>query len=145
MSSIQFNSVNQTFNLQERRRLKSFIPSIFTHYNLELETLSYIFCSDDYLLSINNQFLQHDYYTDIITFDLSVQKPFIIGEIYISIDRIKDNAKSLNLSFKQELHRVIFHGALHLCGHKDKRKADKETMTRAEDHYLQLYFNNAVL
>lgn len=102
--------------------------------------MTYIFCSDEYLLNINKAHLQHDYYTDIITFDLSVSKSETIGEIYISIDRVRDNAANLKVSIKEELHRVIFHGALHLCGYKDKTPKHEKEMRRAEDKYLSMYF-----
>jgi rRNA maturation RNase YbeY len=113
---------------------------IFKNEDKRLFTLNYIFCSDDYLLEINKTHLQHNYYTDIITFDLSVAPGEIIGEIYISTDRVRDNAVSLGVSIKDELHRVIFHGALHLCGYKDKSPKHLKEMRAAEDLYLSLYF-----
>jgi rRNA maturation RNase YbeY len=88
---------------------------------------------------MNQQFLDHDTYTDIITFDLSETKELKLGEIYISIDRVKENAVKFGNEYTDELHRVIFHGALHLCGFKDKAKADKEEMRRQEDKCLQKY------
>lgn len=103
--------------------------------------LSYIFCSDSYLLVINQQYLEHDDYTDIITFDLSSSPKEIVGEVYISIDRVKENAHELSVSFNTELHRVIFHGALHLCGYKDKSIKDASVMRFKEDKYLKLYFS----
>jgi rRNA maturation RNase YbeY len=102
--------------------------------------LNYIFSSDKTLLNINRRYLKHDYYTDIITFDLSENSRQIIGEIYISVERVKDNAEKLRLSMVSELHRVIFHGALHLCGYNDKMKADMEKMRDREQHYLGKYF-----
>jgi rRNA maturation RNase YbeY len=101
--------------------------------------LTYVFCSDEYLLGINRSFLQHDYYTDIITFNLSENPKQIIGEIYVSLDRIKDNANELKTSIKEETLRVLFHGALHLCGYKDKSRADIIKMRKKEDQYLSLY------
>jgi probable rRNA maturation factor len=92
------------------------------------------------LLNLNQQFLKHDFYTDIITFDLSTTGKAKEGEIYISIDRVRDNAKKLNTSFNKELHRVIFHGALHLCGYKDKNKIQQQEMRKWENYYLELYF-----
>jgi probable rRNA maturation factor len=103
--------------------------------------LNYIFCTDEYLLQVNRDFLQHDYYTDIITFDLSDTSKRVSGEIYISVDRVKDNALTQGVSFTEELHRVIFHGALHLCGYKDKKPAEVKAMRSAEDKYLELYFS----
>lgn len=102
--------------------------------------LSYVFCTDEYLLTINRDFLQHDYYTDIITFELSEPGQPVMGEIYISIDRVRDNAKIHQESFQRELHRVIFHGALHLCGYRDKTKKEQEEMRRKENEYLKRYF-----
>ena len=102
-------------------------------------SLSYIFCADEYLLQVNRDFLKHDYYTDIISFDLSKDNKLVDGEIYISIDRVRDNATELGLSFSEELHRVIFHGALHLCGFKDKLPKDIKLMRSKEDHYLSKY------
>lgn len=104
--------------------------------------LTYIFCTDDYLLNINRNFLQHDYYTDIITFDLSEQKDGSHGEIYISIDRVKDNAVHLKEPLQRELLRVIFHGALHLCGYKDKTKVQERTMRKKEDYYLEGFYRS---
>jgi probable rRNA maturation factor len=100
--------------------------------------VNYIFCSDHYLLQINKQFLQHDYFTDIITFDLSVTD-VIEAEIYISVDRVRDNASTLKVSFEDEILRVIIHGALHLCGYKDKKKSEIEKMRNREGHYMRLY------
>jgi rRNA maturation RNase YbeY len=105
--------------------------------------MSYVFCSDEFLLQINRDYLKHDYYTDIISFDLSLSKNSpIIGEIYISVDTIRDNAKRFETTIQQELHRVIFHGALHMCGYKDKTKKDQALMTVKEDEYLSLYFKH---
>jgi len=104
-----------------------------------MHSLTYIFCSDDYLLNINRQFLQHNYYTDIISFNLGQRNGPVEGEIYISLDRVKDNARQLHQTYQQELHRVIFHGALHLCGYKDKSVKDIALMRKMEDHYLQRY------
>jgi len=101
--------------------------------------LSYIFCSDEYLLNINRQFLQHDYYTDIITFDLSETPDAITGEIYISLDRVKDNAQELQTPYKKELLRIIIHGALHLCGHKDKSPDQQKQMRIKENEQLSRF------
>lgn len=127
--------------LTNRTELKQFIASIFKREKKKPGTISYVFCSDDYLLDINRSYLNHDYYTDIITFDLSEPGSGIIdAEIYISIDTIRDNAKRFDTSINKELHRVIFHGVLHLCGYKDKTPGDQKLMTEKEDHYLELYF-----
>lgn len=119
--------------------LKSFIESLFTKEKKKISSINYIFCSDKKLLAINQQFLSHDFYTDIITFDLS-DSGLIQAEVYISIDRIRDNAKTLNTTFKSELHRVIFHGSLHLCGYRDKTRGEQGEMRKKEDFYLSRYF-----
>jgi rRNA maturation RNase YbeY len=106
----------------------------------ELWSLTYVFCSDEYLLDINKEYLNHDYFTDIITFNLANTDQPVEGEIYISLDRVKENAQKLGQSYKDELHRVIFHGALHLCGFKDKALEEQTRMRKKEDEYLDLYF-----
>lgn len=140
MQKVQFYFLDRQPTLKERTRLKLFIEKLFINQKKKLGNLSYVFCSDEHLLGINKDFLKHDFYTDVITFDLSVSKNGIDGEVYLSIDRIKDNAKQLGVSFKEELHRVIFHGALHLCGYKDKTKEDIIKMRRMEDKYIKQYF-----
>ncbi len=129
--------------LIKRKILKGFIQNLFKREGKELEMLDIIFCTDDYLLEINQNHLSHNYYTDIITFDLSPTKNApTIGELYISIDRVKDNANTHQVTFTNELHRVIFHGSLHLCGYKDKKEEDIAVMRKMEERYLGLYFNN---
>ncbi len=127
-------------SLQQRNRLKNYIESIFRKEKKKLQSLNYIFCTDEELLKINRQYLNHDFYTDIISFELSPKGSPVQGEIYISIDRIKDNARSLHQPLYMELHRVIFHGALHLCGYKDKRKSEIKKMREMEEKYLKEYF-----
>lgn len=136
MVTFHFNEVK--FGLANRQRLKSFIASVFAKYRKRLESISYVFCTDEYLLQINKQYLKHNYYTDIITFDLSSSSR-IVGEIYISVDRVRDNARKTDSTLTEELHRVIFHGALHLCGLKDKTEKEKSKMTKAEDECLKKY------
>ncbi|HKZ66623.1 MAG TPA: rRNA maturation RNase YbeY [Chitinophagaceae bacterium] len=126
-------------SLRQRSKLKNYIESIFKKEGKEIQTLNYIFCTDNQLLEINRQYLNHDYYTDIISFGLSPKESPINGEIYISIDRVKDNARLLNEPFYLELHRVIFHGALHLCGYRDKRKKEILEMRKMETKYLEGY------
>ena len=129
--------------LKQRRLLKKFIIQLFIKEKKSLQAIDIIFCADEYLLEINKQHLQHDFYTDIITFDLSESSANpIIGELYISIDRVKDNAALCDEKFSTELLRVIFHGLLHLCGFKDKTKSDIKTMREKEDEYLGLYNNS---
>jgi rRNA maturation RNase YbeY len=139
--SVQFFFLSKGITVDHRTALKQFVIQIFKQNRKRLFSLNYIFCSDDYLLEINKTHLQHNYYTDIITFDLSDTPGEIIGEIYISIDRVRDNAGTLGVSIKQELHRVIFHGALHLCGYKDKMQKHAKEMRVAEDRCLDRYFN----
>jgi probable rRNA maturation factor len=127
----------------QRTLVKEVVRDIFKKEKTKLEQLQYIFCSDDYLLEINKQYLNHNYYTDIITFDLSEKANSVIGEIYISVDRVRDNAQNYEVSFKQELLRVIFHGALHLCGLKDKTEKDQILMRKAEDKYLRYYLSKS--
>jgi rRNA maturation RNase YbeY len=126
------------FNLKSRNELKNYIRSIFKKEGKKLDSINYIFSTDKVLLEINRKYLKHDFYTDIITFDLS-DNEFVLAEIYISIDRIRENARNLGISFKSELHRVIFHGVLHLCGYKDKNKNEKNKMKGKEEFYLALY------
>lgn len=135
---VQFYYSNTRFPFQDRTRLKQFIKQLFRKEGQKLEQLSYVFCTDQELHSMNQQWLDHDTLTDIITFDLS-DSSMVKGEVYISIDRVKDNARAFERPFREELHRVIFHGALHLCGYKDKSKTQKEEMRRMEQKYLDLY------
>ncbi len=126
--------------LKQRKRLKAFIATIFRKEKKKLQSLNYIFCTDEELLAINREYLDHDYYTDIISFELSSNQAPILGEIYISIDRVKENARLLGEPIYREMHRVIFHGALHLCGFKDKTKTEIKKMRENETRYLSEYF-----
>jgi probable rRNA maturation factor len=137
--AISFFFQDTRLRLPERKRLKEFILSLFKHHGRKLKSLTYVFCTDKYLLEINRKFLNHDHYTDIITFNLSDSKLTIEGEIYISVDRVKENAGVLGASINEELHRVMFHGVLHLCGLKDKGNKDKKIMRLEEDKNLKLY------
>lgn len=139
--TINFYSLTN-IRLNNRTNLKLFLTSIAKKEKTKIASVDIIFCSDEYLLQINKDFLQHDYYTDIITFDLTRdKKEGIISEIYISVDRIRENAKEFVTTINRETHRVIFHGILHLCGFKDKSTKDKKTMVSKEDYYLNRYFN----
>ncbi len=119
--------------------LKGFLEKQMKKEGIRIECLQYVFCSDKYLLGINKQFLNHDYYTDIISFDLSETKGVLIGDIYISVDRVKENAKTMKTKQPDELLRVIFHGALHFCGYKDKKTADAKLMRAMEDKWIKAY------
>ena len=137
-----FYEVEIKSELKNKRKLSAFLDNMVTKYRPEVKKVqfSYIFCTDEYLLQINKQFLNHDTYTDIITFDLSeLSGPVLIGEIYVSIERVKDNAIKYDVQYIDELHRVIFHGALHLCGFKDKKNTDKKIMREREEDCLMLY------
>ena len=127
-------------SLQDRVKLKKFIESIFKKEKKKIQGLNYVFCTDEELLEINRQYLNHDYYTDIVSFELSKKDEPAEGDIYISIDRIRDNALSLGEPLYKELHRVIFHGALHLCGYKDKTRSQSLEMRNKEEEYLSRYF-----
>lgn len=142
-TNIYFHWKSPKINLKNRRLLKSFLlKQLFKHHR-KVKSLSFIFCSDPFLLKINQAFLKHNYYTDIITFDLSETKN-LEAEVYISIDRVRDNAKTFGVSFQEELHRVIFHGILHLCGFKDKTQKDQEKMRIQERKLIDNYFIRAV-
>ena len=137
-SKVCFFFQGQRFSLQNRSRLKGFIEKTLKAEGLNPGQLNYIFCSDREIKKINKTYLKHDYATDIITFDLSWQKE-VTADIYISIDRVRENAKDLGVSIKNELHRVIFHGALHLCGYKDKKPAEIKIMRAKEEELLSKY------
>jgi len=137
LQKVFFHSADRTLSVKGKAKIKDIILSIFSQEKVSLERLDYIFCSDEYLLGINRKFLKHDYYTDIITFELS-ESDGIKGEIYISTDSVKDNAASIKITFREEVARVIFHGALHLCGYKDKKKKEIELMRSKEDYYIKL-------
>lgn len=138
--AIYFSAHEVKVGLKDRTRLKAFITELFKREEQGLANLQYVFCTDDYLLQINEEFLKHDTYTDIVTFELSADPDITEGEIYISIDRVKENAEHFEVSENYELHRVMFHGALHLCGYGDKTKKEEAIMRQKEDEYLQLYF-----
>jgi probable rRNA maturation factor len=140
VSDIQFHFQEVSPVLRNRQKLKDFLVKQSSKEKQTILSLNYIFCTDEYLLDVNRRFLNHDYYTDIITFDLSGSESGISGEIYISTDRVRENAKSYGVTMQQELHRVIFHGVLHLCGYRDKTKKDQEFMRAAEDRWLKAYF-----
>lgn len=138
---IYFSAHEVKVGLKDRTRLKGFIRELFEREEQGLTHLQYVFCTDEYLLQINQEFLKHNTYTDIVTFELSPNPEVTEGEIYISIDRVKENAERYEVTENYELHRVMFHGALHLCGYKDKTKKDIEVMRQKEDEYLKLYFD----
>ena len=137
--AIFFNNADRATSLGFRTKLKSFINKQCLKEGVRIETLHYVFCSDDFVLDINKRYLNHNFYTDIISFDLSEQRGHLIGDVYISIDRVKENAKTEGNRYTHELLRVIFHGALHFCGYKDKKPAEMKTMRSMEDKWLKAY------
>lgn len=135
--NIQYFSEDVPFPKLKKRRTSNWIKQVIIIEGKIVGSISFIFCSDDYLLEVNKKYLDHDYYTDIITFDY-VEASLINGDIFISIDRVVENAKEFNTTIENELHRVLVHGVLHLLGYKDKSKKNKIIMTKKEDYYLKV-------
>lgn len=138
MNTIFFHNVGIRPNLNQVKKVKTLIETVFKKEKTEFNRVDYIFCSDNYLLDINRQFLQHDDFTDTITFTLSEKGQPISGEIYISVERIKENAKTFDVPYQNELLRVMIHSALHLCGYEDNSKQKKKIMHERENYYLKL-------
>ncbi len=136
MISFFFEDI-ENLNLPEKKIIK-WLDTIVEKYNFIQGDLSYIFASDQYILEINKQYLNHDYFTDVITFDYT-ESNIISGDIFISVDRVKENAESFGVNFIDELLRVIVHGTLHLIGFKDKTDIEKQEMTKQEDESLKLF------
>ncbi|MDB5032331.1 rRNA maturation RNase YbeY [Mucilaginibacter sp.] len=136
MPAIQFFEEDITYTLKNKTKIRQWINQTIVAEGFTLQELVFVFCSDAYLLKINQKYLDHDTYTDIITFDNSVDKGEIRGDIFISIPRIRENAAGFSVSVTDELDRVIIHGVLHLLGYKDKTPAAKKKMTEKEDYYL---------
>lgn len=133
---IEFFEADVSFELHQSEYIRQWLSNLAEEENCGIEKLQYIFCTDEYLLNINKQFLDHDYYTDIITFPFSKSTSAILSDIYISIERVEENAKSFSVSTTHELHRVIAHGLLHLCGYSDFDDKEKSIMREREDYYL---------
>ena len=131
---IEFNTVND-FEISNADVINSWLQGVIQDEKKELGELNYIFCDDEYLHKMNVQFLDHDTLTDVISFDYT-QGNLISGDVYISTERVKDNALDFKVSFQDELHRVMVHGLLHYCGYKDKNDVDVEVMRAKEDYYL---------
>lgn len=132
---INFFSEQIEFTLNNPIEIRNWIFNVVKDRNLTPGTINYIFCDDAYLLNLNQQYLDHDTLTDIITFDYAKDN-VISGDIFISIERVTENAESLNITFNDELKRVIIHGILHLCGFHDKTEKEMSQMRKMEDHYL---------
>lgn len=138
MGSINFFTEDIDFTLRQKIKLRNWIKSTVEENQYKLAVINYIFTSDNHLLTINKEYLDHDTYTDVITFNQSTDPKILEADIYISIERIKENAKKLNLPTNDELHRVMIHGVLHLLGFTDKEESEKEVMRKKENHYLAL-------
>ena len=124
----------------KRREVSAWIKAVAAKHGFRVGDVSYIFCSDEHILNVNKEYLQHDYYTDIITFDYTEGKR-ISGDIFISLDTVSSNAEKFNASYEDELHRVIIHGVLHLCGINDKTSEERKAMEKQEDEALRMFGN----
>lgn len=137
--AIRFYYQEPKFKLKSTSAYKKWLEHVAQAESKTIASLTYILCTDEYLLQINKEHLNHDYYTDIVTFDLTEEgSNGIVGEIYISIDRVKENAITLNEPYQKEFARVLVHGMLHLCGYDDQSETDKTKMRGWEDRYLTL-------
>ncbi len=135
-----YNESSDTLPLDERR-VSAWIQRTAARYGRQVGRINYLFCTDERILEVNRQFLQHDYYTDIITFDYS-EGDTVSGDLFISVDTVRSNAAQYGACFEDELHRVIIHGVLHLCGQDDKAPADRAEMTRKENLALEEWTGN---
>ena len=142
--SIQYFNEDVAFPKIRKRVTTRWIKQVIFIEGKKVGGISFIFCSDEYLLDVNRRYLNHDYYTDIITFDY-VEEKVINGDIFISVDRVKENAHEFETNFNSEMHRILIHGVLHLLGYKDKAKKDKLLMTEKEDFYLKLFNDSDLL
>jgi len=136
---IQFFNEDVEFKVAQPRKTKTWLKNIIETEGFELNQINYIFCSDEYLIGINQQYLNHDFYTDIITFDNSEKEGVVEGDIFISIDRVKENAEQLSKPFTEELSRVLAHGVLHLVGYDDHEDEDEQLMREKEDFYISAF------
>lgn len=127
-----------SFRLKNKLKIKRWIKQVVENYGYKLGEISYVFCSDERILEVNKQYLSHDFYTDIITFDY-VEKERVSGDIFISIDRVEENAKDFNVTFQQELLRVIIHGVLHLLGFEDHNQEEQQIMRQKENEAIALW------
>ncbi|SMO53391.1 rRNA maturation RNase YbeY [Solitalea koreensis] len=134
--AISFFTEDIKFDLKNKLAVKKWIQATAKAEGKKLKEINYIFCSDEYLLNINQTYLDHDTYTDIVTFDNSEKEGEIISDIFISVERTRENAQKFSVPEIDELHRVMIHGVLHLCGYKDKTDAQQKLMREKEDFYL---------
>jgi probable rRNA maturation factor len=139
MSSVRYFSEGISFKVPNPRKTSSWIKSVIQVNKAKLKEVSFIFCSDSYLLQMNQSFLNHNTLTDIITFDYSKSRNALEGEIYISVERVLENAEKFEVSFEQEIKRVMIHGILHLLGFKDKKVKEKAQMRKKEEACLSLF------
>ena len=139
MHLINFFSEKKTFEVSQKDKLRLLLKEVCKQENAQLSFINCVFCSDEYLLQINKKHLKHNFLTDIITFDFSEKKDQIEGDLYISVDRVKENAKKYGFTFKTETIRVVLHGLLHLIGYKDKSEKEKKRMRVLENKYVSLY------
>ncbi len=137
---ISFHTPTVKFNLPRKQVVKAWLKSVAVAERKQMGALSFIFCSDEELLKVNKEYLQHDYYTDVITFDYT-EGNTISGDVFISIDTVRLNADTYQQSFDDELHRVMLHGVLHLCGYTDKNAREQKAMRALEDFYLAIYLS----
>jgi len=137
---ISFSTIEIKYNLKNRLKIRKWVQSIMEEEEKLFGDISYVLCNDEYLLSMNNKYLKHDTLTDIITFDYS-ENGILAGDIFISIERVIENAKSFKVSVDEELGRVLAHGVLHLAGYKDKKADDIKLMRSKEDYYLESFPN----
>ena len=135
--AIVYQAVDITFPKIKRRETKNWIKKVIEHFNKKVGNITYIFCSDEEILRINKLYLNHDYYTDIITFDYS-EKDKLSGDLFISLETVKTNSEKFNTEYEEELNRVMIHGILHLCGYDDKTNLMKHEMREKENEALKL-------
>ena len=138
MPVVNFFCEDIAFKLPKPRKTIAWIKQVVSDEGFKLKSIAFVFCSDPYLNQINVQYLDHDTYTDIITFDNSEEDDEVEGDIFISVERIKENSQNLKQSFQEEVHRVMIHGVLHLLGYKDKTKNERSEMRSKEDRCLSL-------
>lgn len=137
--TVRFFCDDVLFSLKNKRKISNWLKNVANAEEKKIDNLSYVFVTDNKILEINSEYLKHDYYTDIITFDNSLSGSKISGEMYISIDTVKQNAKDYKVEFENELLRVLVHGLLHLCGYNDDTKESKKLMRQKENDYIKLF------
>jgi len=136
---VYFHNEGVSFVFKNKKAVSSWLSSVVKSFKQEVGTLNFIFCTDEYLLTINKSYLNHNHYTDIITFDYCEENK-VSGDLFISIERVKEYSLKNNIEFNNEIHRVIVHGVLHLCGLNDKTEREKEKMRAQENKFLALFF-----